>query len=155
MWRTRLSKMLFLTLLLSFLNLPLFSDSEHGSVFLTQEQVTAIRIELNAMKNETLLLRNLSEELRADSASWQDKCTRLEERLTKALQELGNSEKTALELQEEVRALKELLEELRAEFAALNKSYSRQKKKTSFWRTAAIISILAAITEGGIIWLSK
>ena len=141
--------------LLQCLNSPLFSQSGSGGVILTREEVTEIRKELSAMRSETLLLRNLSDELRADSASWQDKCMRLEERLTKALQELGNSEKTALELQEEVRALKELLEELRTEYAALNKSYSRQKKKTSFWRTAAIISILAAITEGGIIWLSK
>ena len=131
----------------------MFSASD--GVALTQAQVEEIRNELNAMRSETILLRNLSEGLKADSESWQDKCGKLEERLTKALQELGSSEKTVLELQEEAGTLRLLLEELRKEFAALNKSYSMQKKKNAFWRTAAIVSTLAAVIEGGIIWLSK
>ena len=156
MWlkiRNGARKALLSVLLLCSLRPPLFSASD--GVTLTQSQVAEIKNELNAMRNETLLLRSLSEELKADSEKWREKCTRLEERLARALQELGSSEKTVLELQEEVGTLRLLLEELRAEFAALNKSYSRQKKKTSFWRTATIVSILAAITEGGIIWLSK
>lgn len=156
MWKIlRALKLSLCIPLLLCLNSPLFSQSAFGGVTLTQAQVAEIRAELNAMKEETSLLRNLSEESKADSKAWQGKCSQLEGRLTRALQELENSGKSVIELQEEVRMLRSLLEELRTEFAALNKSYSRQKKKTAFWRTATIVSTLAAVIEGGIIWLSK
>ena len=153
MWNTRNASLLLSILLLSSLSLPLFSASESGSVTLSQEERKAILSELNAMKAETQLLRSLSEESKADSAEWQNKCARLEEKLTKASQELESSEKSVIELREEVRMLRSLLDELKKEFNALNQSYSRQKKKTSFWRTASIVLTLAAVIEGGIIWL--
>ena len=161
MWRSVVSVNFFFAVLLSFLlSLPLSAES-HSVVF-TAEQLTEIKSELSAMRSETNLLRNLLSESEADSMALKQKCSALEEkliqsesRLMEASQDLASSGKTLIELRKEVGTLRQLLEELRAEFAALNKSYSRQKKKTSFWRTAAIISILAAITEGGIIWLSK
>lgn len=161
MWKSVVSVNFFFAALLSFL-LSLPSSAESHSVVFTAEQVTEIKSELSAMRNETNLLRNLLSESESDSMALKKKCSALEEkliqsesRLMEASQDLTSSGKTLIELRKEVGTLRQLLEELRAEFAALNKSYSRQKKKTAFWRTAAIISILAAITEGGIIWLSK
>ena len=161
MWKSVVSATSFFAGLLFFLlSLPSFSESR--SVVFTSEQVTEIKSELSAMRSETNLLRNLLSESEADSMALKKKCSALEEkliqsesRLMEASQDLASCGQTLIELRKEVGTLRQLLEELRAEFAALNESYSRQKKKTSFWRTATIVSILAAITEGGIIWLSK
>lgn len=161
MWKSVVSVNSFFAALLSFL-LSLPSYAESHSVVFTAEQVTEIKSELSAMRSETNLLRNLLGESESDSMALKQKCSALEEkliqsesRLMEASQDLASLEKTLIELRKEVGTLRQLLEELRAEFAALNKLYSRQKKKTAFWRTATIVSTLAAVIEGGIIWLSK
>ena len=156
MWKiARLLKRSFCILSLLLLSLPSFSQSDSGAVTLTREEIRSIQNELNATRAETRLLVSLSEESKADLAEWQRKCGLLEEKLARASQDLESCGKSVIELREETEMLRKLLDGLRAEFSELSKSYSRQKKKTAFWRTASIVSILAAAIEGGIIWLSK
>lgn len=143
-----ISKKSLLFFLLLSVHFWFVSASCSGAVVLTLEQAAEIRSELNAMKSETVLLKKLSEESKADSEAWKRKCGILEERLAKASLRLANSESSLIELQEEVRTLRSLLDELKREFSELNKSYARQRKAVKFWRTAAVVSACAAVTEG-------
>ncbi|MBQ9237858.1 MAG: hypothetical protein IJ191_00860 [Treponema sp.] len=60
-----------------------------------------------------------------------------------------------IELQEEVKTLRTLLNELRQEWSELNQSYLRQKKAARFWRVTAVVAIAAAAVEGLVIGLSR
>ena len=132
--------------------LPLSAlPSDSTTVVLTQDQVTKIRSELNAMKMETALLLKQSENWKADSLMWKNKCTELEEKLNRALQMSEISEKSVIELQEQVQILRTLLDELKKEFSELNKSFQKQKKKITFWRTVSAVLGTAVLTEGLII----
>lgn len=132
----------------AFSCLPLASLPDSGAVVLTMEQVSAIRKDLESIQNEVLLLKALSQELTAESDAWKNKCSLLETQLTQALQELASSSETAIELQKKVGALRNLLEELKSDYAALNRLYLKQKKTARLWRTVAVTFILISVGEG-------
>lgn len=129
--------------------------SDSGAVVLTSEQRTMIRQELSGMRSELNLLRTQSMLLQTDSLEWQNKCSLLEQKLTKASQDLENSEKSVIELAEQVRTLRGLLDELRSEYAALNQSCLRQKKAARFWRATTGVIILISVIEGAVIFVTK
>ena len=129
--------------------------SDSGGAALTDAQKQAIRSELNSIRQELGLLRTLSRNLQTDSEAWRNKCSLLEKKLTSASQELENSGKSVIELQETVRTLRGLLEELKSDYDALNQSYMRQKKATRFRRTTAVIAILISVGGGLAHFLSR
>ena len=154
--REHMKRNILFVLQLSFLFcLPVHLQPGYGQALLTENQVQAIRQELDGMKEELNLLRTQSILLQEDSQEWQNKCNMLGQRLTKASQGLESSTHSVVELQEQVGSLRNQLDGLKTEFSELNQSYLKQKEKTSFWRGAAVISTLVAVIEGSIIWLSR
>ena len=121
------------------------------SVTLTSAQITEIRNELDVMKRQVHMLKNLQIAQEANSSELEKKCTLLENALTEALQSLEKSEQSVIQSQKTVQTLKEQLEELRKEYRALAKSSAMRKKLVRGLTVTIAIVAGIAITEGVII----
>lgn len=121
------------------------------SVTLTSAQIAEIRNELDIMKRQVHMLKNLQIAQEANSSELEKKCTLLENALTEALQSLEKSEQSVIQSQKIVQTLKEQLEELRKEYRALAKSSAMRKKLVRELTVTIAIVAGIAITEGVII----
>ena len=144
----RLKKMCCVFLYALFVLLPALSQE---SVTLTSAQITEIRNELDVMKRQVHMLKNLQIAQEANSSELEKKCTLLENALTEALQSLEKSEQSVIQSQKTVQTLKEQLEELRKEYRALAKSSAMRKKLVRGLTVTIAIVAGIAITEGVII----
>nr|DAT09735.1 MAG TPA: SECRETED 45 KDA PROTEIN CYCLE, PEPTIDOGLYCAN, CHAP, CELL [Caudoviricetes sp.] len=144
----RLKKMCCVFLYALYALLPALSQE---SVTLTSAQITEIRNELDVMKRQVHMLKNLQIAQEANSSELEKKCTLLENALTEALQSLEKSEQSVIQSQKTVQTLKEQLEELRKEYRALAKSSAMRKKLVRGLTVTIAIVAGIAITEGVII----
>ena len=144
----RLKKMCYVFLYALYALLPALSQE---SVTLTSAQITEIRNELDVMKRQVHMLKNLQIAQEANSSELEKKCTLLENALTEALQSLEKSEQSVIQSQKTVQTLKEQLEELRKEYRALAKSSAMRKKLVRGLTVTIAIVAGIAITEGVII----
>jgi len=144
----RLKKMCCVLFCVLFVLLPALSQE---SVTLTSAQITEIRNELDVMKRQVHMLKNLQIAQEANSSELEKKCTLLENALTEALQSLEKSEQSVIQSQKTVQTLKEQLEELRKEYRALAKSSAMRKKLVRGLTVTIAIVAGIAITEGVII----
>lgn len=144
----RLKKMYCVFFCVLFVLLPALSQE---SVTLTSAQITEIRNELDVMKRQIHMLKNLQIAQEANSSELEKKCTLLENALTEALQSLEKSEQSVIQSQKTVQTLKEQLEELRKEYRALAKSSAMRKKLVRGLTVTIAIVAGIAITEGVII----
>ena len=144
----RLKKMCCVLFCVLFVLLPALSQE---SVTLTSAQITEIRNELDVMKRQVHMLKNLQIAQEANSSELEKKCTLLENALTEALQSLEKSEQSVIQSQKTVQTLKEQLEALRKEYRALAKSSAMRKKLVQGLTVTIAIVAGIAITEGVII----
>ena len=144
----RLKKMCCVFLYALYALLPALSQE---SVTLTSVQITEIRNELDVMKRQVHMLKNLQIAQEANSSELEKKCTLLENALTEALQSLEKSEQSVIQSQKTVQTLKEQLEELRKEYRALAKSSAMRKKLVRGLTVTIAIVAGIAVTEGVII----
>ena len=144
----RLKKMCCVFLYALYALLPALSQE---SVTLTSVQITEIRNELDVMKRQVHMLKNLQIAQEANSSELEKKCTLLENALTEALQSLEKSEQSVIQSQKTVQTLKAQLEELRKEYRALAKSSAMRKKLVRGLTVTIAIVAGIAVTEGVII----
>ena len=144
----RLKKICCVFLYALYALLPALSQE---SVTLTSVQITEIRNELDVMKRQVHMLKNLQIAQEANSSELEKKCTLLENALTEALQSLEKSEQSVIQSQKTVQTLKEQLEELRKEYRALAKSSAMRKKLVRGLTVTIAIVAGIAVTEGVII----
>lgn len=135
--------------------LPACFSQDSPAVTLSESQAEEIRTELQNMLLEVTLLRQQSQELKADSEALQDRCRTLEAQLQAALQNLRESEKSVIELQKQAEELKALLEDLKSQYVQSCRLLTKERNRRRFWMGATLAMTAAALTEGAVLFFKK
>ena len=120
----------------------LFSD-----IVLSEDSSKAIKSELTNMLAQVKLLKELQMKQSEDLENWKKSCHELENRLNQALQDLESSRRSVVELRKLTEELKMQLAALKNQYTELCRSLTRQKLKTRFALSWAVVATVAAATE--------
>lgn len=108
----------------------------------------SMRKELSMMLLELEDLKTLQDKRERNFQDLQSRLIVVEMRLKEALQKLEKSQLSVIELQKLTEDLRKELEILKVMHESVLKSLRKEKGKKKFWRTAAVVAVVAAGVEG-------
>lgn len=135
---------LIFSLLFFWSPLPSWSD-----VVLTDAEAAEIRALVADTRLKASALRISLEASRTESAELSSSLAKVERSLDETVRKWEQSEIGLIDCLKDLAEARRSLETLRADYLALNKSLTRQKRAASVWRTIALTSVAAAAVSSG------